>query len=374
MGRIYRSKDRLASDEQVHSQVTGMKLKPSHIFIAGVVIAVVGWFVIRGVFFAEKAQAEPPKKDEIQAVQAVLSPDVVRANLVTIRGRTEGTRSVQVRAETAGLVAATPTREGAFVQRGQILCRLDVDARQAAVDQAQATVHSEELQYKAAQELKARGFRSETQVLAAKAELDGARAQLAQARIVLDQVNIRAPFAGVFDNRDAEIGSYLSPGQPCGTVVELQPILIVGDVSETEAGRLRVGASATAKLSGGQIVRGVVRFVSQQADEQTRTYRVEVVVPNPGAAIRAGLSAELQVEAGQVDAHLVPVTAIVLDSSGRQGVRYVQGADRVAFAPVQVIEETPNGVWVSGLSGPTKVITVGQSYVSEGERVRVTLR
>ena len=351
-----------------------MKLKPSHFFIAAVVLVIVGWFVIRGVFFADKAAAEPPKKNELQAVQAILSPDVVRANVVVVRGRTEGTRSVQVRAETSGLVAQTPTREGAFVRRGQLLCRLDVDARQAAVDQAAAALHSEQLQYKAAQELKARGFRSETQVLAAKAELDGAQAQLAQARIVLDQVNIRAPFSGVFDNRDAEVGSYLSPGQPCGTVVELQPLLVVGDVSETEAGRLRVGARATAKLSDGRLIAGTVRFVSQQADAQTRTYRVEVVTPNPNAAIRSGLSAELQVEAGQVAAHLVPVTAIVLDSSGRQGVRYIQGADRVAFAPVTVIEETPSGVWISGLTGSAKVITVGQSYVSEGERVRVTLR
>jgi multidrug efflux system membrane fusion protein len=351
-----------------------MKLKPSHMFIAGVVLLVFGWFVIRGVFFGEKAKAEPPKKDEIQTVQAIMSPDVVRPDLVTIRGRTEGTRSVQVRAETAGQVALTPTREGSFVRRGQVLCRLDVDARQAALDQATATLHSEQLQYKAAQDLQAKGFRSETQVLAAKAELDSAQAQVAQARIVLDQINIRAPFSGVFDNRDAEVGSYLAPGQPCGTVVELQPLLVVGDVSESEAGRLHVGARATAKLSSGQIVAGTVRFVSQQADDQTRTYRVEVVVPNPNAAIRAGLSAELQVEAGQVAVHLVPVTAIVLDAAGRQGVRFIQGVDKVAFAPVQVIEETASGVWVAGLNGPTKVITVGQSYVSEGEKVRVSLR
>lgn len=352
-----------------------MKLKPSYLFIAFVVLVVVAWFVFRAmVGGGDKAKAEPPKRDEIQAVQAILSPDVVRANLVTIRGRSEGTRSVQVRAETAGLVASTPTREGAFVHRGQLLCRLDVDARQASLDQATATLHSEQLQYKAAQELKARGFRSETQVLAAKAELDQATAQVAQARILLDQVNIRAPFSGVFDNRDAEVGSYLSPGQPCGTVVELDPILIVGDVSETDAGRLAVGAPATATLSSGQVVSGRVRFVSRQADDQTRTYRVEMVVPNRGGAIRSGLSAEMQVQAGQVAAHLVPVTAIVLDAAGRQGVRYVQGADHVAFMPVKVIEETANGVWVSGLNGPTKVITVGQSYVSEGERVRVTLR
>jgi multidrug efflux system membrane fusion protein len=352
-----------------------MPIKRSHIFIAFVVLVVAGWFVIRGVLGGgDKAKAEPPKKDEIQAVQAISSPDVVRPNLVTIRGRTEGPRSVQVRAETAGTVASTPTREGAFVRRGQVLCRLAVDARQASLDQARATLRSKELQYKAAQELKARGFRSETQVLASKAELDQATAQVEQARVLLEQVNIRAPFSGVFDNRDAEIGAYLAPGQPCGTVVELDPILVVGDVSESEAGAIHVGAHATARLSNGQTISGVVRFIARQADPQTRTYRVEVAARNPGGVIRSGLSAELQVEAGQVAAHLVPVTALVLDANGRQGVCFVQAGERVGFAPVQVIEETPNGVWIAGLTGQTRVITVGQSYVSEGEKVKVTLR
>jgi multidrug efflux system membrane fusion protein len=98
---------------------------------------------------------------------------------------------------------------------------------------------------------------------------------------------------------------------------------------------------------------------------------VEVVAPNPNGAIRSGLSAEISLATGTANAHLVPVTALVLDAAGRQGVRYVRGADQVAFAPVRVLEETPEGAWITGLAGPTKVITVGQSFVSEGEKVRV---
>jgi multidrug efflux system membrane fusion protein len=70
-------------------------------------------------------------------------------------------------------------------------------------------------------------------------------------------------------------------------------------------------------------------------------------------------------------AHLVPVSALVLDSAGRQGVRYVLADNTVAFAPVTVLEETPQGTWIAGLHGPTRVVTVGQSYVSEGQKVRV---
>jgi multidrug efflux system membrane fusion protein len=53
-------------------------------------------------------------------------------------------------------------------------------------------------------------------------------------------------------------------------------------------------------------------------------------------------------------------------------VRYVQ-SDVVRFAPVRVLEETPEGVWIAGLGGPTRVITVGQSFVNEGEKVRVAV-
>jgi multidrug efflux system membrane fusion protein len=154
-------------------------------------------------------------------------------------------------------------------------------------------------------------------------------------------MNIRAPFSGVFDKRDAEIGAYLSPGQSCGAMIELNPLLIVGDLPESEAGKLRIGAPATAVLLSGQSLNGRVRYVSRDADPQTRTYRVEVAVANPSMSIRSGLSATVKISAGSGPAHQVPVSSLVLDAAGRQGVRYVLPTHQVAFAPVTVIEESP---------------------------------
>jgi multidrug efflux system membrane fusion protein len=178
----------------------------------------------------------------------------------------------------------------------------------------------------------------------------------------------------VFDHRDAEVGAYLSPGQPCGTMIELDPLLIVGDLPETEASKVKVGSTATARLVSGETIQGRVRFVAHDADPTTRTYRVEITAANPGDKVASGLSADIAIGGGVGPAHLIPVSALVLDAAGRQGVRYVQSDDRVAFAPVTILEQAPTGVWVAGLSGPTRLITVGQSYVSEGQRVRVTLR
>lgn len=350
-----------------------MRLKSQYVVIIAIVGVLVLYFGIRTLLGGgETANAKAPSAQSgPPSVQAKLTPPTTRPIQVVMRGRTEAARTVVVRSETAGVVAATPTAEGSFVRAGQVLCRLAVDARQASLDQARAMLKSRQLQRKAAADLAAKGFRSETQVLEAQANLDAATAQVRAAEIALRQVDIRAPFSGVFDKRDAEIGTYLAPGQPCGTMIELNPLLVVGDAPETQAAELRIGAPAQAKLVSGQVLNGTIRYVARDADPATRTYHLEVAVANPGNAVRSGLSAELRVGAGTGQAHLTPVSALVLDASGRQGVRYVAADGRVGFAPVTVLEETPQGLWVAGLNGTVNIITVGQSFVAEGQKVRV---
>ena len=352
-----------------------MRLKSQHAFILAIAVILILFFGLGSLFNNRGANREEvgatPKPAGPQAVQVRLTPETSRPVEIILRGRTEAARTVITRSETAGVVVAAPATEGSFVAKGQILCRLSVDARQAALDQTRAALKSRQLQREAAAQLAEKGFRSQTQVLEAQANLDAAQAGVRQAEIVLNQVNIRAPFAGVFDKRDAEIGTYLAPGQACGTMIELNPLLVVGDAPETEAGKLRVGATAQARLVSGQILTGRVRYVSREADAQTRTYRVEIVAQNPGNSVRSGLSSDLRIEAGSGSAHLVPVSALVLDAAGRQGIRQIVNGDRVAFAPVTVLEETSGGVWVSGLKGSVQIITVGQSFVADGQKVKV---
>lgn len=356
-----------------------MKLRSSHLFAFGIAGVLALYLILRIL----TSGAERPENGEAKAaatspqaaplVQVIDAPAAPHEYVVLIRGRTEAARSVVVRSETAGVVSATPTPEGRFVHRGEVLCRLAVEARRATLDQAQAALRSRQLQHEASVELAAKGYRSQTQVLQNKAELDAAAAAVRQSEIALEQVNIRAPFAGVFDRREAEIGTYLATGQPCGTMIELDPLLIVGDVPETDAARLSLGAPATAKLVSGQMLSGRIRYVARDADPQTRTYRVEIAAANPALSARSGLSAEVRLGAGSGPAHRLPVSSLVLDSAGRQGVRHVGPDGRVIFSPVQVLEETPQGMWVTGLSGRARVITVGHSYVTEGQRVRIAM-
>ncbi len=349
-------------------------MKPAYWVVAAIIVAVFAYLLARPFFGQPKADTAA-KAAPIAAplVEVALAPQVDHPYVVAFRGRTQAARTVSVRSETAGVVAATPILQGTSVSAGTVLCRLAVDARQASLDQARANLQAKQLQMQASSNLAAKGFRSKTQVLADQASLDEASAAVRQGEVALRQINIVAPFAGVFDHRDAEVGAYLAPGQPCGTMIELNPLLVVGDVPETEVGRIKVGAGAIATLVSGGTISGHVRFVAHDADPTTRTYRIEVTAPNPGNKQASGLSADVRINAGVGPAHKAPVSALVLDAAGRQGVRYVDLNNRVFFAPVTVLEETPDGVWVSGLTGDVRIITVGQSYVSEGHTVRVAL-
>jgi len=351
-----------------------MRLKPQYLFVVVVVAIVALYFIVRsllGIGHSETAQAKPTAPTGPPSVQVRLIPEVQRQYDLVVRGRTQATRTVVVRSETAGVVAGAPVLQGTAVKQGEVLCRLAVDARQATLDQARAARKSAELIQQQNSELAKKGFRSPTQLLQAQASLDAATAAVRQAEIAIAQVNIKAPFAGVFDHRDAEVGTYLAPGQPCGTMIELNPLLVVGDVPETEAASLKVGAPATARLVSGQVLTGRIRYVARDADPQTRTYHLEVAIPNSKLEVRSGLSAEVHIGAGSGPAHLIPVSTLVLDSAGRQGVRYVAADGRVAFAAITVVEESPQGLWVKGLNGPVQLIVVGQSYVADGQKVRV---
>ncbi|MGR3466137.1 efflux RND transporter periplasmic adaptor subunit [Limimaricola sp.] len=338
---------------------------------------------------------------------------------VVLRGRTEAARQVEVRAETSGRVISEPLRKGAMVETGDALCKLDPGTReiqlaeaqarlveaesrvptaQAGKAEAEARLREAEINLNNARRLSQGGYQSETSVISAEAALEAATAQVqsaesnlvsaragietaeaavASARTEIDRLTIRAPFDGLLETDTAELGLLMQTGAPCATIVQLDPIKLVGFVPEVDVDDIRVGARAAGRLASGQALSGEVRFVSRSADPTTRTFRVEVVVPNPDLRIRDGQTAEILVDANGTQAHLLPQSALTLDDSGRLGVRIVEqrdAASRARFMPVELLRDTPEGVLVAGLAPETAVIVVGQEYVTDGVRVAPSFR
>lgn len=348
-----------------------MKLSTSVKTALAILALTLAYFGVRAVFKGPEGSAEAKAEAALFPVIAETVAPAEWRDEVTVSGRTKALRKVEVRAETAGAVAATPTKPGTFVSAGAVLCKLNVDARQSSLAEARASLAKAELDYNAALELAKDGFRSDTAVAAAKASRDLAAASLERAKVDLEKTSIVAPFDGVFDARAAEVGDYLKVGDPCGMMIAREPFLVVGSVAEKDVAKISAGDRGVARLATGEIVEGTVRLVAKSADAQTRTFDVELEVPNPDGALRDGVTAEFVIHAARRDAHRVPRAALTLDDAGVLGVRTVDADGVVSFRRVSVLGEDNTGVWVAGVEGTVNLITRGQEYVKPGQKVIV---
>ncbi len=341
--------------------------------LAGIIVAaVIFYFIARGVFGANgNSAADTTPQQRFTVIAETIGPEEWNDEII-IRGRTEAERKVVIRAETEGMVDETPARLGAMVQTGDVLCRLNVDARAAQLAEARAARAKAKLDYEAAVKLNKEGFRAETAVAAARAALDQATAQAERARLELSKTEIKAPFDGVFDHRNAEKGDFMRIGDPCGTVIQASPFLVTGAVSEREVGKIDKGDRGVARLVTGETLEGVVRFISAAADPATRTFDVELEVPNEDGKLRDGVTAEFTVFAKKRTAHHIERSALVLNDHGEIGVRTLSPENEVLFQPVKLLGEDEDGVWVAGAAGDMRLIIRGQEFVSAGQIVDVS--
>ncbi len=292
---------------------------------------------------------------------------------IVLRGRTEAARNVEVRAETTGLVISEPLPKGTVVQSGTPMCVLNAGTRNAQLIEARARLAEAEANNTAAASLAERGFTAETTAIARVAQLEAARAAVEQAQIELDRLTIKAPFDGILESNTAELGALLQPGNPCAKLIDLDPIKVIGFVPERDIPRLNIGARAGARLVNGQEINGRLTFISRSADPLTRTFRVEIEVPNGDLSIRDGLTAEILIALDGEKAHLLPQSALTLNDEGRLGVRIDEG-NVARFREVDLIRDSADGVWLGGLPATVDVIVVGQEYVVDGRPIKAVRR
>lgn len=289
--------------------------------------------------------------------------------LVKVRGKTENKRTVDVKVELSGTIVSRPVDRGSLVAKGDLLCELSVEDRQASLSEAQAALAQAQIEYSGALSLKEKGYNSDTAIAGAKARLAAAEANISRRNLDLQKITVRAPFGGIVEDVHQEIGDYVSPGANCATVVDLDPMLLVGRVSEQDVINLRVGQLATGYLRNGTSVTGPVTFIGQLTDPTTRTYAVEIELANPDRSLRSGITTEIHIPVETVLAQKISPALISLDDAGEIGIRTVNKSNIVEFHHVEILADASDGIWVHGLPNRAGVITVGQELVTAGERV-----
>lgn len=322
------------------------------------------------------AAAEAPARVinvEVRPVTREAFTEVIR-----LTGVVEANRDVRVSAEEMGVVRELLVDRGARVAQGDPMVRIEDRSLSAQVEQARAQAALAGETWERRRRLwEEDRVGSELAYLEARYAAEQATAALESLEERQARMTIRAPFAGVVEERSVELGSMVSPGTPVARVVSLSPVKIVSGVPERFSVDVDRGARATVTFDifPGESYTGQISFVGATVDPGNRTFPVELTLPNPGDRFKPEMVANVELVRGEMEsAIVVPQDALVRVEEGFV-VFVVEGEGNQAVArshPVEVAGSQRNQVVIrEGLEVGDRLVVLGQQQVANGDRVNV---
>ncbi len=320
------------------------------------------------------AESNKPEKKQVDIPTpkvrvARMSADEVSRE-ITLYGRTEPDRLTTLRAEVKGQVIEIFVKEGQAVKAGQKILSLDRNDLKQRLSSARASLKQREIELEGALRLGSKGYQSQATLAQAEANVEEAKAQVENLDLAIENTLIVAPFDGVINERFVEVGDLLRDGDEIAVVVDLDPLVVSADVTETHVQGLSIGQFARGRMVSGQHVEGRIRYISSVSNMGTNTFKIEVEVPNVDHKLVAGMSTELAIPLQQTMAIKITPAVMALDERGNLGVKTVVN-DRVKFVAIDMVKSDSEGVWLAGLGEQANVITLGHGFVRDGDKVDV---
>ena len=275
-----------------------------------ILIPIIGW-MISGQFIEDeviqtKTSAELTSVVTKRSVAEFFSPKVVLNASATSEKR------VRVIAKTSGEVMPNNVSQGQWVEKDQVLCSLGV--------------------------------------------------------VELNRTEVKAPFRGYIE-KIIKPGNYINRGEICAVIIELDPVTFIAEVPEAEIKTIVKGQNVSMRLVTGEIINSRLSFVSKSATPSTRSFRVEAEVENPNGLIRDGITATMQINTNKILATKISPSIMLLSDAGSLGVRIVNDDAIVEFIPIKILEDTQDGIWITGIQNSSNLIVRGQGYVENGQLV-----
>jgi RND family efflux transporter MFP subunit len=343
-----------------------------------VVAASFGTFTLVALTACAPAAARSPNEGDSTAIPVVVR-DVAsstRAWSTTASGIVQAKTTVDVSFQVPGKVVMVGPEEGQTVRAGQVIAAVDPTDYRLTVEQAAAQAD------RAARDRDRNRPLLEAGSIAA-ADMDhlevGARQSAAAADLArkkLADTRLEAPISGIIARRAIEVGATATPGQPVFTIVDLDPVRVRIGVPEGDVGHVTVGAPASVRIPAlGANFSGRVSLIGVAADPTTRSYTVEITVPNAAHQLRAGMVAEATISTSQrVSALLVPATAVLHDG-GVDAATIVytvdRGGSRVHARRVTTGTARGDSLDVtSGLTSGDRIVVAGQHRLRDGALVQ----
>lgn len=266
------------------------------------------------------AAEEPDTPSRVVNVETVAVQAEPFAEHITVTGMLEADRDVTVASEEQGVVREVFVEKGDRVSDGQPILRIDDSVLRAQYEQAVSEAALARETYERQRRLwEDEEMGTEIAYLQAKYGAQTAEANARQLESRLERTVVRAPIGGLLEDRQVEVGSMVQPGTAVARVVDADPLKVVAGVPERYAGQVESGGEADVALEaeGLGVMRGRVGFVGTVVDTRTRTFPVEVDVPNAAGELKPGLVARVQLARGKIaEAMVVPRDAVLRSSTG----------------------------------------------------------
>ncbi|UYO73840.1 efflux RND transporter periplasmic adaptor subunit [Halomonas qinghailakensis] len=335
------------------------------------VLALVVWLAI-GDF--QRFQSTPPEtgtieRDSTPRVEVMTQQSAPYIPNHVLQGQLTAERETLLRANVTGYVAEKPVAQGETVSQGDTLLVLDNDALPQRLQQARDELALAEAEYAGAQNLRRRELISQPELLRLQSALSASAAQVAQLEKQLNDTRPTAPFEGVLDRVQVELGDLLQPGEEWARLIDDRRLTGTAWVAQQHIDELSVGLPVTARLLNGRSLSGEVSFISSRAVEATRTFYMEVTLDNPDRQRLAGSSAEFTITLPPRQVHTLSPALFSLNDQGQLAIKHVVENNRVAQTAIELVSADTERAYVSGLPNRIQLITLGAGLVNPGDTV-----
>ena len=348
-------------------------MKRSHLIAIILSAVIVVWMAIGMVFnnteikhsdvTSNPVHSSPELTIEVRDQQAISTVSYI----VTL-GNILPDREVIIRAETAGEINEVVIKEGNDIKENDILANIDIDDRNIRLDRTKAQTAVEKRKYNSLKNLGAKGYTAQTRIDEAFAAYTSAQADEKKIKLDIAHTKIKAPFDGVIDVQSIEKGDYVDIGDKLFTIVDNNPLVVSVFIPQQDINALKKGGKADVTLVTGEQKQGTIRFIAPRANQETRSFRVEIEIPNPDN-LPSGTSATARIPKESVMAHFISPALLTLNNDGETGVKTINNEGVVSFHTIKIVSSEKGGIYVTGLPDKAQIIYNGQGFVRTGDTV-----
>ncbi len=316
------------------------------------------------------ATEAPPVNVTVETVVAV--PEL--ADTFDLPAAIEPNRVIRVAAEVAGRIERIGPAKGETVRAGDLLIQINTDLLRPQFESAKAQVEFDQIEYERMANLVKDNATARRDLDNATAQLAISKARFEEIRARLDRTRIVAPTAGVLNDLFVEEGEYIDAGKPVAEVVETDPVKVAVEVPERDIAFFSVGDEAEVFVNIKGTERrevGPITFISELADSQTRSTRVEILLENKDRLLHSGQIVRVRLMRRTLkDAILIPLLAVIPmeDSMAVYAVDSTQAERREV--KLGIIKGDRVQV-TAGLQPGEKLIVAGHRFVAPGQKVNI---